>query len=81
MANTVYPNKVIEAKAKDILTTQINARSMMTIDTSLTQDAGMTKTITTCTSNGPADDVSDGPDNSTRGSSTYVANDYTANMC
>ena len=34
MANTVYNNRVIEAKAKDILTTAINARSMMTVDAS-----------------------------------------------
>ena len=80
MANTVFPNKVIEAKAKDILTTQINARSMMTIDTSLTQDAGMTKTITTYTYNGTAEEVSAGSGNSTRGSITYVANDYTVKM-
>ena len=80
MANTVYPNKVIEAKAKDILTTQINARSMMTIDTSLTQDAGMTKTITTYTYNGTAEEVAAGSGNSTRGSITYVANDYTVKM-
>lgn len=80
MANTVYPNKVIEAKAKDILTTQINARSMMTIDTSLTQNAGMTKTITTYTYNGTAEEVAAGSGNSTRGSITYVASDYTVKM-
>ena len=80
MANTVYPNKVIEAKAKDILTTQIDARSMMTIDTSLTQDAGMTKTITTYTYNGTAEEVSAGSGNTTRGSITYVGNDYTVKM-
>ena len=45
MANTVYSNKVIEAKAKDILTTAINARSMMTVDDSLAENAGMIKTL------------------------------------
>ena len=80
MANTVFPNKVIEAKAKDILTTQINARSMMTIDTSLTQNAGMTKTITTYTYNGTAEEVAAGSGNSTRGSIAYVGKDYTVKM-
>ena len=80
MANTVYPNKVIEAKAKDILTTQINARSMMTIDTSLTQNAGMVKTINTYTYTGSAEEVSAGSGNSTRGSISYVGNDYTVKM-
>ena len=80
MANTVFPNKVIEAKAKDILTTQINARSMMTIDTSLTQNAGMVKTINTYTYTGSAEEVSAGSGNSTRGSISYVGNDYTVKM-
>ena len=80
MANTVYPNKVIEAKAKDILTTQINARSMMTIDTSLTQNAGMVKTINTYTYTGTAEEVSAGSGNSTRGSIAYVGKDYTVKM-
>lgn len=80
MANTVYPNKVIEAKAKDILTTQINARSMMTIDSSLTQNAGMVKTINTYTYTGTAEEVSAGSGNSTRGSIAYVGKDYTVKM-
>ena len=80
MANTVFPNKVIEAKAKDILTTQINARSMMTIDTSLTQNAGMVKTINTYTYTGAAEEVAAGSGNSTRGSISYVGNDYTVKM-
>ena len=80
MANTVYPNKVIEAKAKDILTTQINARSMMTIDTSLTQNAGMVKTINTYTYTGTAEEVSAGSGNSSRGSIAYVGKDYTVKM-
>ena len=80
MANTVYPNKVIEAKAKDILTTQINARSMMTIDTSLTQNAGMVRTINTYTYSGAAEEVAAGSGNSTRGSIAYVGKDYTVKM-
>ena len=80
MANTVFPNKVIEAKAKDILTTQINARSMMTIDTSLTQNAGMVRTINTYTYTGAAEEVSAGSGNSTRGSIAYVGKDYTVKM-
>ena len=80
MANTVFPNKVIEAKAKDILTTQINARSMMTVDTSLTQNAGMVRTINTYTYTGTAEEVSAGSGNSTRGSIAYVGKDYTVKM-
>lgn len=78
--NTVYSNKVIEAKAKDILTTAINARSMMTIDDSLASSAGMVKTINTYTYSGTAEEVSAGSGNTSRGSIAYVGKDYTVKM-
>ena len=43
MANTVYDNKVIESVAKDLLTTSLNTRSLMTIDNELAESAGMLK--------------------------------------
>ena len=77
MANTVYNNKVIEAKAKDLLTTQVNARSMMTIDNILTATAGMTKTINTYTYSGVAEQLAVGAGNIsyTRGPIAYVGTD------
>ena len=80
MANNVYANKVIEAKAQDLLTTAVNARSLMTIDNSLTANAGMTKTIHTYTYTGEAEEVGIGEGNSTRGSVSYVPTDYTVKM-
>lgn len=80
MANTVYANKVIEAKAKNLLTTAVNARSMMTIDDSLTQSAGMTKTVNTYTYSGAAEEVANGKGNTTRGAITHVSNDYTVKV-
>lgn len=77
MANTVFNNKVIEAKAKDLLTTAVNARSLMTIDNSLAQEAGMTKTINVYTYSGTAEEVGVGEGNSTRGAISYVGKDYT----
>lgn len=77
MANTVYPNKVIEAKAKDLLTTSLNVRSLMSIDTELAQSAGMTKTVNVYTYSGTAEEVSAGEGNSVRGSITYTPTDYT----
>lgn len=76
MANTVYPNKVIEAKVKDLLLTKINARSLMNVDTSLTQAAGMIKTINTYTYTGKVEKVAEGEGNTTRGSIAYVGADY-----
>ena len=77
MANTVYPNKVIEAKAKDLLTTSLNTRSLMSVDNSLTATAGMTKTINVYTYNGTAEELATGEANSNRGSISYVGKDYT----
>ena len=74
--NTVYDNKIIEAKAKELLTTAINTRSLMTVDTSLTESAGMTKTINVYTYTGTAEELANGAGNSTRGSIGFVSNDY-----
>lgn len=77
MANTVYPNKVIEAKAKDLLTTSLNTRSLMSVDTSLTATAGMTKTINVYTYSGTAEELATGEANTNRGSISYEGKDYT----
>lgn len=76
MANTVFENKVIEAKATDLLTTSINARSLMTIDNSLQEHEGVTKTINVYTYTGKVEKLADGAKNSTRGSISYVGTDY-----
>ena len=76
MANTIYDNKVIEAKAKDLLITGINTRSLMTVDTSLAETAGMTKTINVYTYTGEAEELANGEGNSTRGALSFVGTDY-----
>lgn len=76
MANTVFENKVIEAKATDLLTTAVNVRPMMTIDNSLAETEGMTKTINVYTYTGKVEKLADGAKNSTRGSIAYVGTDY-----
>ena len=78
--NTVFNNKVIEAKAKDLLTTSVNTRSLMTVDTSLTSAPGMTKTINVYTYTGTAEELAAGVGNSNRGSISYVGTDYTVKL-
>lgn len=80
MANTVYANKVIEAKAKDLLTTAVNTRSLMTIDNELAENAGMTKTVNTYTYTGTAEELAAGQGNSNRGAITFTPNDYTVKV-
>lgn len=76
MANTVYENVVLESKATDLLTTSVNARSLMTIDTSLEENAGMKKTINTYTYSGTAEEVAEGEGNTVTGSASHVGKDY-----
>ena len=76
MANTVYSNEVLEAKAKDLLLTSVNTRSFMKVDTSLTGSAGMKKTINTYTYSGEAEEVANGEGNKSEGSITFVPNEY-----
>lgn len=80
MPNTVFPNKVIEAKAQDLLTTSLNTRSLMTVDNDLAQNAGMTKTVNLYTYEGAAEEVAIGDGNTVRGSISYTGNDYTVKM-
>ena len=80
MANVVFNNKVIEAKAKDLLTTAVNTRSMMSVDNSLAQEAGMVKTINVYTYDGTAEELTAGEGNTNRGSISYVGTDYTVKM-
>ena len=82
MANTVYANKVLEAKAKDLLTTSVNTRNLMTVDNSLAQNVGMTKTINVYTYTGEAEELAAGVGNtaSKRGSISYVGTDYKVKM-
>lgn len=81
--NTVYDNKVIESVAKDLLTTAINTRSLMTIDNELAESAGMVKTINTYTYTGEAEELANGVGNtaSKRGTISYVGNDYRVKLC
>lgn len=76
MANTVFENKVIEAKATDLLTTAVNTRSLLTVDSSLAETEGMTKTINVYTYTGKVEKLADGAKNTTRGSIAFVGTDY-----
>lgn len=76
MAHTLFDNKIIEAKATDLLTTSVNARNLMTIDTSLAESEGMVKTINVYTYTGAVEKLADGAANTTKGALAYVGTDY-----
>ena len=76
MANTVFNNKIIEAKANELLTTKVNTRSLMTVDNSLAQEAGMIKTINVYNYTGTAEELAAGKGNTARGAISYTGKDY-----
>lgn len=76
MAHTLFNNKVIEAKATDLLTTAVNTRSLLTVDNSLAEAEGMTKVINVYTYTGKVEKLEDGAKNSTRGSIAFVPAEY-----
>ena len=76
MANTVYPNFVLESRLSDLLNTKLNTRSLMTIDDSLTESAGMIKKINTYTYTGKVEKVTKGNKNTQRGAVSYTTKQY-----
>ena len=80
MANTVYDNFVLESKLKDILTTKLDTKTLMTIDDSLTESAGMIKKINTYTYTGAVERLDKGSKNTTRGSISYTTAPYTVKV-
>lgn len=76
MAHTIFDNKVIEAKASELLTTSVNARTLMTIDNSLAEAEGMTKVINVYSYTGSVEKLADGAKNTTRGALAFVGKEY-----
>lgn len=80
MPNTVFDNNVIAAKAKDLLTTSVNTRSLMSVDNTLAAEAGMKKTINVYTYSGNVEELGVGEGNTGKGSITFVSNEYEVKM-
>lgn len=80
MPNIIYNNKVLADKATELLNTKVNTRNLLTVDTELAENAGMTKTINTYTYNGKVEAVSERQGNTDVGSLSYVGKDYTVQM-
>ena len=76
MAHTLFENKVIEAKANELLITAINARNLMTIDNTLAEAEGMTKVVNVYSYTGAVEKLADGEKNSTRGALAFAGKEY-----
>ena len=76
MAHTIYENKVLENKMNDILITQIDLNSYMTVDTSMTEKAGMKKVINTYTATGDVEQLAMGEGNSSEITVSFTSEEY-----
>ena len=77
MAHTLYENFVLENKLTDLLNTKLNVRSLMTIDDSLTEEAGMKKVINTYSYNGQVEQVGNRQGCSQMGGASFTKKEYT----
>lgn len=76
MANQVYENVVLANKIEDILTTAVDLTSYMTVDTSMTQEAGMKKKINTYKAVGEVEELAMGEGNTQDIESTFTTKEY-----
>ena len=78
--NTVYSNFVLENKLDEILTTKVDLSNYMTVDRSLTENAGMTKKIHKYTVTGNVENLAMAEGNSGDISSTFTEETYTVGV-
>ena len=74
--NTIYENEIIENKMTDLLNTRLDARALMTVDTSLTESAGLRKVINRYTYKGSVENLQKGEKNTVKGSVSFVPEYY-----
>lgn len=73
----LYDNFVIENKITDIVNSILDVNSLMTLDTTLTTDAGLTKKIHKYTYTGTVENLAKGAKNSQYGSVDMTETEYT----
>lgn len=76
MANIIYDNVVLGNKYNSVLTTKLDIQKFITVDDSLTAEAGNIKRINTKTVIGDVEDLAQGVGNTDTIEVTTVTNDY-----
>lgn len=75
-SNVVYDNIVLANKFEDILATKVNMSNYMTVDTSMTETAGMKKIINVYTASGNVEDLNMGEGNTEDISVSFTSKEY-----
>lgn len=76
-SNIIYDNALLEAKLTELLNSSLEVRSLMTVDDSLAESAGLTKVINRYTYSGTVEELADGEANQSAGTLTFVPETYT----
>ncbi len=75
--NIIYENKVLETKLTELFNSKLEVRSLMTVDDSLKEGAGLTKVINRYTYDGTVETLQSGQANSAAGSVRFTPETYT----
>ena len=74
--NTIYENEIIENKMTELLNTRLDVRALMSVDTSLSENAGLRKVINRYTYTGSVENLEKGEKNSVKGTVSFVPEYY-----
>jgi len=74
--HVIYDNEILENKMDDLMNTRLNARSLMTVDDTLRESAGLRKTVNRYTYNGVVQTLGRGEANTEKGSVTFTPAHY-----
>jgi hypothetical protein len=74
--NTIYENEIIENKMTELLNTRLDTRALMSVDTSLSENAGLRKVINRYTYKGRVENLEKGEKNSVKGTVSFVPEYY-----
>lgn len=72
----LYENTILENKMTDLMNTRLNARAFMTVDDSLSESAGLRKTVNRYTYSGKVEQLDRGQANTSKGMVIYTPEYY-----
>lgn len=72
----IYENFVLESKLNELLETKLDSKTLMTVDTDLSESAGMIKKVNAYTYTGTVEDVAEGAGNTQVGSIAVATTPY-----
>lgn len=76
MAHQVYENKILSSKLNEVLLTKVDLNNYVTVDTSMSEDAGMKKIINRYTSTSSVEKLGIGQGNTKTSEVSFTSHEY-----